>query len=318
MKDSTQAHSYRHHLTPLLIRGGAVALLVFCMGNLACWVKHTVRVAVPSNILKARTATLDELVSLIDSNSVRIKSLSSQTLRVTFTSGKTESGRLQVYTSVPGYILLRWPDDILMNIQNPLIKTTIVELLSAGDDFSLWLPSKNQFFKGKNSTKEFASEGVSHDMEFTARPIHIFQAILPSKIPLDEQDVFIGMEESQDAGLKYYVVSVYRQEGAKRLRSDRKIWIERAGLTISRQVMYGDEGKISGVIKYSNPVIVEGVFLPLSIYIDRPLDGYSLDMQFKDWRVNPDLPADAFVKTPPPGAQVVPLREKQRSEIPQK
>jgi len=50
--------------------------------------------------------------------------------------------------------------------------------------------------------------------------------------------------------------------------------------------------------------------LPLKMHIDRPLDGYALDMEFKNWRINPDLADNAFILTPPEGAQIIHLIDK--------
>ncbi len=61
---------------------------------------------------------------------------------------------------------------------------------------------------------------------------------------------------------------------------------------------------------------MDGLLLPLSIKIERPLDGYSLDLEFGSWRLNPDLSDKDFVLTPPPGAEIVELREKGRSGKP--
>jgi outer membrane lipoprotein-sorting protein len=56
------------------------------------------------------------------------------------------------------------------------------------------------------------------------------------------------------------------------------------------------------------------LILPLSVRIERPVDKYMLSMQFKAWRVNPDLPDTAFVLMPPEGAQRVILKERGRSQ----
>jgi len=63
-------------------------------------------------------------------------------------------------------------------------------------------------------------------------------------------------------------------------------------------------------IIYSNEVRIDNYDLPLRIHIDRPMDGYILDLTFKNWSLNPDLPGDAFKLAPPPGAETIRLREK--------
>jgi outer membrane lipoprotein-sorting protein len=102
---------------------------------------------------------------------------------------------------------------------------------------------------------------------------------------------------------------------ARRVHAIKKIWIERSTLTIARQQVYQEEGRIASDITYSEMTQSGGFALPLKIRIDRPLDGYTLDMQFRNWRINPELPDNAFVLPPPAGAQVVPFREKGRSAV---
>ncbi len=314
MKVRSSAFPCRQRLITTLITWTWVGFLSLCFGSTACFVKKTVRVVVPAKKLQVKSATLEELVALVNGYSEKIKSLSSTTMRLTFRSGKAESGQIQQYPRAPGYLLLQSPDELLLNIQNPLTKTTILELLSAGDDFSLWLPSKNQYFVGKNSTREFVLEGETGNLEFTARPVHILRAILPARIATEEPSVRVVKEEEQDANEKYYVVSVFHENGDRKLHLDRKLWFERSGLTITRQQTYEGEGEVAGIVEYSNLSSIQDILMPLSIKIDRPMDGYSLDMEFKDWRVNQQLPADAFIRHPPQGAQVLQLKEKQRSE----
>jgi outer membrane lipoprotein-sorting protein len=109
---------------------------------------------------------------------------------------------------------------------------------------------------------------------------------------------------------KYYVLSIYRQSAGQVLEPLRRLWIDRADLTVSRQMVYGKSGAVISMIDYSNQTKVDGLYLPMSIRIERPADGYILDLQFKSWRLNPELPENAFVLNPPPGAQRVLLKEK--------
>ncbi len=279
-------------------------MLLLMMGASGC-IKRTVRVPVSSKLLAAKTANLDELLVSLEMYSSRVVSLSSTTLKVTFTSGKLESGKLQAYRSAPGYILLKRPDAIRLNIQNPLTKTSLLELASEGDAFNIWYPRENKFFSGRNSTREFDLEGQPG---FTARPIHIFEAILPQKISLAGPDTYLEIEEEQDSVTKYYVLAFFKTAGDHRLRPLRRLWMDRSILAVTRQQIYNESGQIMSLIRYSNLAPVEGLLLPLSIQIQRPLDGYSLDLQFADWRLNRDLPDNVFVLTPPVGAQVVELK----------
>jgi outer membrane lipoprotein-sorting protein len=60
-------------------------------------------------------------------------------------------------------------------------------------------------------------------------------------------------------------------------------------------------------------VKTEGFVMPHSIHIERPGDGYILDLKFEKWSINPDLPGNAFELQPPAGARSVTLKEKGRA-----
>jgi outer membrane lipoprotein-sorting protein len=295
-----------------LVRRAALVLVIVNLGA-ACSVKRTVTVSVPPKVLQAKTATFDEILALLKKYSDKLSALSSTTLRVSFTSGRIESGKLQEYRSAPGYVLLKTPDSLRLNIQNPLTKTSIVELASTGDEFSIWYPRDNKYFVGHNSAKELVVEGAGSSPVFAARPAHIYEAIIPQRIALDNARIRVSMEEDQDATSKYYALSIFEDAGQKRLRPLRRLWIERSELVVVKQQTFENDGRIASIIHYSSHTPVDGLLLPLSIHIERPSDGYVLDMQFKSWRVNPDMPPTAFVLSPPPGAQRVVLKEKKQA-----
>jgi len=294
-----------------IIRACVATLLLGLTGMGSSCVKRTVNVPVSARIREAKTATLEELLAWLGRCTKQIVSLSSSSIRITFTSGRLDSGQLQEYRSAPAYILLKRPDMIRLNVQNPLTKTTIVELLSRGEEFYVWYPRENKFFTGRNDVREFEVEGQPG---FTARPIHLFEAILPQNVAPDSPDERIAMAEEQDATTKYYILSLYRETGGQRIVPVRRLWIDRSNLAVARMETFAEDGAKTSIIDYSGFVETEGFILPLSVRIERPVDRYLLSMQFKAWRVNPDLPESAFVLTPPEGAQRVALKERGRSQ----
>ena len=284
------------------LRAAAAALLLVLAG---CSVKHTTKIQVPAKKAAARTANLDELLAQLDAYATKVRALSCSSVRLSYTSVKADAGKLEQYRSAPGYILLRRPDQLRLTIQNPVTKTSIAELASNGDAFSLWLPRDNKLYTGRNSARALAVEGGP---SFGARPIHIFEAIAFTKG--SEAGALVALAEDSDAVANYYVVEVFRQSGPSRLRPVRRIWFERSTMTVSSQKTFAPDGSISSVISYSNFTPVDGIQLPLQIKLERPSDGYTLTMEFKAWRLNPEIPGNAFVLTPPATAQKVELREK--------
>jgi outer membrane lipoprotein-sorting protein len=279
-----------------------------------CSVKRTIRTAVPAATVQYKTASLDEVLDIIRSYD-KIHTLACNSLQLTLTSGRRETGRVEEYRAVPGYILLKRPDSTRLNIQSPITKTTFIDLLSVGDELSVWYPRENKLYLGRNSARELFVEGSPQSEEFRIpiRSAHIFEAILPQSVRTDEPGTWVSMEEQSDARTKYYMITVNREGVHPRIYVVRRIWIERVGLTIARQQVFTDEGQIASDIVYSNEVRVEEFSLPDRIRIDRPRDAYSLDVEFKSWRINPDLPEAAFIMAPHPGAQIIRFKERGRS-----
>jgi outer membrane lipoprotein-sorting protein len=282
---------------------------VFLFG---CSVKRTLKVNVPQRILSAKSATPEQVLSMLAGNAEKAHSLSSTTVRVTFTAGKAESGKVQEYRSAPGYILLERPDRIRLSIQNPLTRTAILELASVGDDFSIWYPRENKFFSGKNSARAFDLAEGNENPAFSARPIHIYDAILPQAINLQDPGLRIGMREEQDTQAKYYVLSLYKEAAAPKLVPVRDIWVERSTMTIARQIVYEPDGTVASRIEYTQ-VSADPVPLPMAMRIERPVDGYAISLEIRNWKLNPSFENNAFILPPPPGAEHIILKEKPRN-----
>ena len=293
----------------IAILAGLTLLAIIGIGTSSCSIKRTIKTNVPQKILQAKSATYDELLSLIKSYD-RLFSLQSNDIRITFTSGKKESGQLQEFPRAPGYILLKRPDSMFLAVQMPITKSAILNLSSVGDEFCAWIPRELKFYTGENSAKELFVGDLPNSPGFTIRATHLFEAVLPKDLVPDSPGIRISLIEDSDAEASYYVLSIQRDGPSSRSYPIREVWIERSGLTLARHKTYLEDGQLLSDIKYSGEIQIDGFSLPLKIHIDRPTDGYTLDMEFKKWSVNPELPDEVFLMKPPPGAQVIALRQK--------
>ncbi len=277
------------------------AFLTALLTTTGCSIKQKVKVQVPPSIRQAKTATYDELLGILK-NYDKINDLRSSGLHLTLTYGRRESGELEKYRSAPGYALFRRPDSTHMVLQNPVSKTTVLDLLSVDDNFSVWIPSRNKLYIGTNSAKELVFE----DTTIPIRGAHLFEAIFPQGIKAGH-GIRTSLEEAVDANAKYYVLSEYKDDGTPRIHTIRRIWIERSELTVARQQFYQEDGQITGDIEYTEMERINDFFLPLKIHIDRPIDEYALTLEFtrKSWRINVGLPDNAFILKPPEGAQII-------------
>jgi len=192
---------------------------------------------------------------------------------------------------------------------------TILDMLSIGDELSAWVPDKNKFYMGKNSANELVSDDLPEG--FTMRGTHLFEAIFPQSMRTDSPGIRISKEDAIDARSKYYIISFYKDDGSRRIRTIRKIWIERFLMAIVRQQFFIEDGQVESDIEYSDIEQVDGFSLPLKIHMDRPREGYAATMEFKSksWRINSGLPDNAFILKPPEGAEIVHLKDKTRDGV---
>ena len=174
------------------------------------------------------------------------------------------------------------------------------------------LPEEQKFYRGKNSARELVARDPENSSEFSIpiRGTHIYEAIFPQSMDLNAPGTWISMVEQADQGAGHYVLTVFREGTPPRLQVVRTIWISRSTLTIARQQVYSKKGELVSDITYSNVTVVEGVPLPLKIHVDRPVDRYTLDLEFKGWNVNPDLGENAFVLQPSPAYEVIELKDR--------
>lgn len=279
-------------------------LITVITGCTGCKKRATIKV--PQAILHARSATLDELLHIVNRLD-EIKAAKASNIKVEYTSEKKEGSliELEKYPRAPGYILLKRPDSIRLVIQNPVVKNKEISLVSEGDEFRVWIHGRHKFYIGKNSSEELISDDLEEDTEIPIRAGHIFEAIFPESIPLDDPELGYAVIEEEDAHAKYYVVRVSRIGFSRQILPLREFTIERAGLTISRQRIFNEDGQVVSDITYSNTVPIDKYMLPRKINIERPPDGYTLDLEFKDWVVNPDFKDDTFRLDPVEGVRVI-------------
>jgi hypothetical protein len=279
-------------------------VLSLALWQLGC-VKHIDPYKVPPNYQNAKTASFEELLNLIASYN-KINELSSNGLKLTL-ERKISDEKVERWKSAPGYVLLKRPDSVRLALRSPL--GTEFEMVSVGDDLSAWIPSKHRFYIGKNSAKELNSEGVS----VTMRGPHLFNAIIPNTIDPNSPELRISMEEDKDAESKYYIISFYKDTGSRRIHAFRRIWIERSKLVIWRQQFYLEDGQVESDVQYaySDTEKKDSLNLPHKIHVDRPLDGYTLTMEFNNesWRINSGLDEKAFILPAPPGVEIIHLNK---------
>lgn len=286
---------------------GLIVLFIAIM-TVSTGCTHKTTIKIPKAILHAKDASLEELLDIVNQYD-EINTLIAGNLKADYTSEKTEGDLIELkdYPRAPGFILLKRPDSIFFVIMAPVAKTRILSLASVGDEFRVYYKRKDTFYIGSNSAKELVSEDLDENLEIPIRATHILDAIFPKTIPLHDSKILYTKIEKEDEHSKYYVLEVFRNDPSRRIHKLREFWIERSGLTLFRQRVYDDEGRgrIVGNILYSDVAQYEKYTMPRKIRIERPLDGYNLDLEFKDWKINPVIKDEKFDLQPLEGVKQI-------------
>ena len=284
--------------------------IVILMTASGCAVRRTT-VVPRSQTPPAKEASARELVDRVNKTSAAIRTLSAQ-VDLAPTAGSVYSGMITEYRDVKGFILYQKPATIRIIGQAPVVRTTIFDMVSEGNQFRLYIPSKEQFIVGENTCRRPAKNTLE-----SMRPQHILDALLIPRI--DPPREYYTVLETTDAGRPYYLVGVLAPAsgGAPgELVLKRRLWFDRSTLDVSRLEIYGPAGKQVEDVRYSEYKDFGGIRYPSSLRIDRPEDGYRLAITVEKASFNQPLAAEKFKLEKPESAKIVRLDEEGKRPAP--
>jgi outer membrane lipoprotein-sorting protein len=277
-----------HH--PLLI-----ALLACALP--ACAVRGRERLPTPA-AAHLQNATLDELIQKLQAQQQAIQTLDA-TVQIEPSVSSRMRGEIVHYRDVRAFVLIRKPALLRMIGQLPVVRSTAFDLASNGETFGLYVPSKNRFIVGDSNNGKRSESALEN-----LRPQHILDALLwQGPQPESEQ---AALELAPDDTQHYYVVHVLRRGDAHLLLA-RKLWFERAALTLERLQIFDAGGMLETDARYSDYADFGGIPYPKEIAIDRPQDGYGLILTVEQLRFNQPIADDKFRLERPSGAELVNL-----------
>jgi outer membrane lipoprotein-sorting protein len=266
-----------------------------------CGHVSTKHVIPKAQIAVAKDATREELIEKFNGIAANLKTLNA-TVDLRPTAGSKYSGLIEEYHEVKAFLLAKRPANIRMIGQAPVVAKTIFDMTSDGETYRLSLPTKNKFLVGEVGVERNSVKPLEN-----LRPQHLFDALLWPEIVKGEAVLF---EEFNDENARYYVLTVLRGGYTTEIR--RKIWFDRADLSIERIQNYGPKGALFSDAHYSDwqPAgdaagTAGTAAYPRTIRIDRPHEDYRIDLQISKLTLNEDLPADRFQLTQPPNSELV-------------
>lgn len=260
-------------------------------------VKETTRIE-RANVPVALEATTDQLLDRYNQQARAVRSINAG-IELRPIAGSAYSGVIQEYHEVNGFLLAQKPLHIRVIGQAPVVAKNIFDMVSDGETFSIYIPSKNKFITGPASFERPSAKPIEN-----LRPQHLLEAIFWPEIPPHATLLF---EESNGFGpdvSRFYVLTLLRQARSGP-EIERKIWFNRADLNVARIQVFDPGGKLAADVRYADWRPVADVRYPHQVWIARPRADYQLEIRIKKLALNEGVAADRFRLEQPPGTELV-------------
>jgi outer membrane lipoprotein-sorting protein len=272
---------------------------------------------------KLLSASKDDLIGRYNQQAQAVTSLNA-TVSMKLTAGSAYSGVIEQYHEVSGFLLAAKPASIRVIGQAPVVAKNIFDMVSDGQTFHIYIPSKNEFIEGPDNLTRQASKPIEN-----LRPQHLIDALLWEPIENRSPVLF---EEASEGADRYYILTVIRTasgenatkestKGSSEWEISRKIWFDRTNLQIARAENFASGGKVASGVHYSNWLVTaaspstsnatlatepaSGMMYPRQISISRPGDDYQLQIEIKKLAMNEPISAERFVLAQPPGTKLI-------------
>lgn len=278
----------------------AVLALLLASISSACLVRRRTVAAPGKKInLPLMTATKEDLLARIHAVYDPIQSFQVKA-DMSPSTGEIYGGQVTDYATITGYVLFLKPDEMRVIGLDPVIHSTLFDMVSVGNDFKVSIPLKNRFFVGANDAPANSKNKLEN-----LRPVAFLNALLIRTPNPDDQVVFLDDSNETKA---VYILEFLRQQ-SEGLKLMRNVYFDRHTLQISRQKTFDTSGYITSDTTYTDWKVFSGIPFPTSIYVQRPQDGYEVQLAVTEVKMNdPTITDQKFVLNPPPGSQVKELK----------
>lgn len=216
------------------------------------------------------------------------------TVDMTPALGSAEKSKITEYKDVRGYVLFRSPADIRIIGLFPVVRNKAFDMVSDANAFRLYIPAKNRFVTGRNEIIAPSPNRIEN-----LRPQHFLEALLVRPPGPNEEAVLQNLTDEESA---HYVLQLHSRGPDGQLRPSRSIWFERAGLTLSRQLVFDAAGNILSDARYRDWQTWDGVSFPKQVEINRPRDEYAVVLSMVKLDINKGVTDRQFVLEQPAGS----------------
>ncbi len=256
------------------------------------------RVVPPAEVRPSLEATPDQLIAQYNQQARAVRSLNAG-VELVPVAGSSYSGVIEQYHDVRGFVLAQKPAHIRVIGQAPVVAKNVFDMVSDGETFRIFIPSKNKFIVGPAAFERPAKKPIEN-----LRPQHLLDALFWPELPAGGPVLF---EESNADPARFYILTLLRK--APSLEILRKIWFDRSDLSFARIQVYGPGGRLVSDIRYAGWQPVADIRYPRQIWLARPHDDYQLEIRITQLTLNEAIAANRFQLEQPPGTELVRVGE---------
>jgi outer membrane lipoprotein-sorting protein len=284
----------------------AVSVLPLLLSG--CFLLSTTRkLPVPKGPGNVQTVSPEELVNRLNQRWAGIETLTAK-VDIQASVLHAQEGVAKDYTSVPGVILLRKPEDLRVYVRVPVVGTPALDMVSNGKTFELFIHLKNKVIEGNNDDTKKDSQNPLENL----RPGFFFDSMVVRGLEADDLfSVTADVTTEEDAAKKnlytvpQYVVNIMRQKpGTQELTPLRVVTFHRDDLLPYQQDIYDKDGNLETQVSYAQYGDFNGNKYPSKVTIKRPIEGVQLVLTVDNVTENMKLRDDQFEIEIPPGTPV--------------
>lgn len=297
--------NFSHYIRRTISQIVSLAIAAAMAGGCAVSRKTVVKPSGPPAVLQS--ASKKQLIDSYDHQAQSITSINAAVTMV-LTAGSAYTGVIEQYHEVSGFILAQKPADVRVIGQVPVVGTDIFDMVSDGERFHIFIPSKNKFIVGPAQLERPSTKPIEN-----LRPQHLTGALFWDEIPPADP---VLKEQASQGNTAYYVLTVIHRVGtvsSPAAEADweiaRKIWFDRTNLTVSRIQTYDSGGQLAADVAYTGWDTFGMERYPRDISVNRPASDYNLEIHIVRLTLNQAITADRFVLKQPPGTELVRVGE---------
>lgn len=236
-------------------------------------------------------ATKDDLIRRVHAISDPLHSFQAK-VDMAPSVGSLYGGKVTDYPSIAGIVIFRRANDIRVIGLDPVIHGTAFDMLAVGNDFKVSIPAKSQFIEGRDDAPANSANKLEN-----LRPSAFRTSLLIA--PPEAGEITVLADDTDETKSVYILMCVKRDGDTYTLT--RNLYFDRHTLALTRQKTFDAAGYITSQTQYSDWKRFAGVQFPTSIDIQRPQDGYELNLKVTDMKMNgPEATDEKFVLNQPP------------------